>query len=495
MKNLGEEFVWWYGVVEDRADPLELGRVRVRCYGWHTDNLSELPTADLPWAQPIQDITSAALGGIGKSATGILEGTWVIGFFADGAEAQRPVIMGTLAGIPTEGTDTPKGFFDPAAVYPKVLNAPDTPLLARDDAEEDNTLVNKRAAKSSLGKVPTATAPDTDSLGERYTADYALDENDVEDTRPTWEEPNPRYGGETVNEYPDNITTSSSYPYNHVHKSESGHVFEIDDTAGVERIHQYHKTGTFEEIQPDGTRVTKVVGKDYRVTVSDEKVYIQGNSTVTIVGNCKLYVQGDHYTEVDGNQYVTVRGDRVVKIQGNDKKEVMSDEFTQINGNKTMRVSGDRKTIVDGSYTETIGKDNKIQIKKNEVKTVFVNSKTTVLSNTDIVTIKNLNMGSGQKMGIASGSTYDLKVGGAATMDFDSTLKEQVTGASHVTFGSTHYTQYGGVNSFTHVGDRKIYIKADTYARHDAGTDYSCSTDPARTGDEDCSTPETPTAP
>jgi hypothetical protein len=39
MKNLGEQFIWWYGVVEDRADPLELGRVRVRCYGWHTDNL------------------------------------------------------------------------------------------------------------------------------------------------------------------------------------------------------------------------------------------------------------------------------------------------------------------------------------------------------------------------------------------------------------------------------------------------------------------------
>ena len=93
MENLGEDFIWWYGVVEDRADPLELGRVRVRCYGWHTDNLKEIPTESLPWAQPIQDITSAALGGIGKSATGILEGTWVIGFFADGEDAQRPSVM------------------------------------------------------------------------------------------------------------------------------------------------------------------------------------------------------------------------------------------------------------------------------------------------------------------------------------------------------------------------------------------------------------------
>ena len=31
-------FVWFYGVVEDRHDPLYLGRVRVRCIGWHTDD-------------------------------------------------------------------------------------------------------------------------------------------------------------------------------------------------------------------------------------------------------------------------------------------------------------------------------------------------------------------------------------------------------------------------------------------------------------------------
>jgi hypothetical protein len=67
MKNLGEQFIWWYGVVEDRADPLELGRVRVRCYGWHTDNKTDLPTVDLPWAQPIQPITSAAMGDIMKN--------------------------------------------------------------------------------------------------------------------------------------------------------------------------------------------------------------------------------------------------------------------------------------------------------------------------------------------------------------------------------------------------------------------------------------------
>ena len=50
------DFVWFIGVVEDRMDPLRLGRVRVRVHGWHSSDTSTLPTTQLPWAQPIQPI-------------------------------------------------------------------------------------------------------------------------------------------------------------------------------------------------------------------------------------------------------------------------------------------------------------------------------------------------------------------------------------------------------------------------------------------------------
>ena len=39
-----EGFIWWIGVVEDRQDPEQLGRVRVRCFGWHTDEKDKIPT-------------------------------------------------------------------------------------------------------------------------------------------------------------------------------------------------------------------------------------------------------------------------------------------------------------------------------------------------------------------------------------------------------------------------------------------------------------------
>ena len=42
-------FTWFVGVVEDRNDPDQLGRVRVRCVGLHTEDRTQLPTDDLPW--------------------------------------------------------------------------------------------------------------------------------------------------------------------------------------------------------------------------------------------------------------------------------------------------------------------------------------------------------------------------------------------------------------------------------------------------------------
>ena len=92
-------FYWWQGVVEDRQDPLKLGRCRVRVLGWHPVSKSLVKTEDLPWATPLQPLTSAAMGGIGTTPLGPVEGTWVMGFFRDGESGQEPVFMGTLGGF------------------------------------------------------------------------------------------------------------------------------------------------------------------------------------------------------------------------------------------------------------------------------------------------------------------------------------------------------------------------------------------------------------
>jgi predicted chitinase len=90
---------FYYGVVENRDDPLKLGRCQVRIVGLHTQEKSELPTADLPWATPMQPVTSAAMNGIGWTPVGPVEGTSVIILFAD-TEQQQPIMIGTVGGIP-----------------------------------------------------------------------------------------------------------------------------------------------------------------------------------------------------------------------------------------------------------------------------------------------------------------------------------------------------------------------------------------------------------
>ena len=246
MQNfLGKnDFVWFFGVVEDRNDPVQLGRLRVRAYGWHTDDKTKIPTESLPWAIPLQNVTSAAVSGKGTSPTGILEGSWVIGFFADGQEAQEPYIMGTFAGIPQYTADTSKGFNDPNGKYPQYVDESDLNKLARGT----NTIT--KSPDNNIG------AP-----ADSYKA---------------------------------------KYPYNHVTETESGHIIEIDDTEGSERIHVFHKSGTFVEMQPNGDVVTQ-----------------HKNGFRTVTGNDKLHVTQDLDIIVDGNINLSSRKNINITALGN----------------------------------------------------------------------------------------------------------------------------------------------------------------------------------
>ena len=74
-------FRWFMGVVEDRQDPAQLGRVRVRAFGLHTDNKQAIPTEDLPWATCMHPTTHGINSGIGQSPSFLIEGTWLLVFF------------------------------------------------------------------------------------------------------------------------------------------------------------------------------------------------------------------------------------------------------------------------------------------------------------------------------------------------------------------------------------------------------------------------------
>ena len=69
-----DRFQWHFGVVENRDDPLQMGRLQVRWFNVHSDDLSKQPTSSLPWATPIFPIHNASTSGVGGPWTGAVEG-------------------------------------------------------------------------------------------------------------------------------------------------------------------------------------------------------------------------------------------------------------------------------------------------------------------------------------------------------------------------------------------------------------------------------------
>lgn len=239
--NIGEEGFWWFiGIVEDRDDPLNLGRVRVRVHNIHSTKKTISPTENLPWATPMMPITSASSGGVGVSPTGIRVGTTVFGFFIDGRSAQNPVIMGTMPGI-IDGD------------------------MQKHDVMPEARGINKIQKTRVEGSPEPATA-------------YA-----------------------------------AKYPHNKVMKTESGHAVEIDDTPGAERIHIFHKSGTYVEIDRAGQLVVKTVGNKFDVVVGNESVYVGGNATVEVKGNININVAGNADVKIGGTATVESGGAMTLK--------------------------------------------------------------------------------------------------------------------------------------------------------------------------------------
>jgi hypothetical protein len=428
-------FNWWIGVVEDRADPAMLGRCKVRIVGYHTEIKEDLPTADLPWAVPVSPTTSAGISGIGETPN-FIQGASVLGFFADGDEGQQPVIVGSLAGKPrNKNTDPNIGFSDPAGIYPRSdtgtglngLQESDLSRLARNAvAEEHSSLVNKRAARQE--SIPRAAAPHVESVSEDISGAVY--------TRETWEEPHPRFGDDNFtynapNQEPNFSNNCSVYPYNKVNETESGHVFEVDDTPNNERIHEYHTTGTFYEIQADGSKTTKVVGDEYEITLKDKKVYIKGSCDVTIGGDARMLVTGDMYQEIGGNLFTTVAGNRVTKIVGNDLTEVLSGQSSSIKRDQALRVGGSKTDSVIKDSTTTVG-GNSFATTGGNVSSISVGT----TSNTAILGYKVMSATGNVSMNAPAGDFKALSL----NMSLSAALNQTVTAAVQLVEASTVQT-------------------------------------------------------
>ena len=102
----GDRFRWFTGVVKDVGFD---GRVRVRIFGiHHTEDIVRVSDGDLPWAIVLFPTTGGQTSG-GNANHGLVNGTWVAGFFADGEDSQQPIIMGVINGGQGSVNNSPGG--------------------------------------------------------------------------------------------------------------------------------------------------------------------------------------------------------------------------------------------------------------------------------------------------------------------------------------------------------------------------------------------------
>lgn len=534
----------YYGVVEDRvSDPLKLGRCKVRIIGLHTEDKTELPTADLPWATVMQPVTSAAMSGIGHAPVGPVEGTWVIVLFND-QHLQFPIIIGTVGGVPsplqpviveeripltdsfgnvvTDGSGNPiltgetrqvevtqpapealvsrattmrlssagiallkkhEGLASSSQTRVRLIrdSAPDTTIVySYQDTrgiwtigwgsifmpdgsrvtqtstitkkQADDLLAKRLAEEFEPGVRRMITVPVTQSMydalvslaynmgvsGLRSTRIISLmnsgdyrgaaavipltknnsgtllnrrndeqrlfqadgfptlegeiepspvqieqEQNRVDRTQNPvilkkdngngsiirqnvfrrqsdgFQDPNkvyPKWIGEpdthrlargesldrtivfakdsaraigvkkadggTWNQPP--TPYNAKYPFNHVFSTESGHVEEWDDTPNNERRHTWHKSGTYSEIDVNGTKVNRIVGDQYEI--------IERNGYVVVRGTCNVTIEGNHNIRVENNANIQVLGNADLKVSGN--------LTTGVGGNYLVKVAG-----------------------------------------------------------------------------------------------------------------------------------------------------------
>ena len=292
-------FVWWMGVVENRSDPLGLGRCQVRIYGWHTGSLSEIPREDLPWAQAVHSLNA-------RSFAAPKESEVVFGFFADGRNAQYPIVVGVLPGYETNLQEIGSGFHD-LRTETELQYSPKKPVSVEYPSDGSGAVITelKKAdyekirypLDEDLNKATTPrTARNQDLANSVIQRKRDNVDKDVETANEfVWSEPYPAF--------------NPLYPFNQTFETESGHIFELDDTPKNERIALSHRSGTFIEMFPSGSKVEKVTKSNYQIIMADDHIHIMGRALVTVDSDCHVKILGDVMVEAGNDVSMKISGD------------------------------------------------------------------------------------------------------------------------------------------------------------------------------------------
>lgn len=202
------------------------------------------------------------------------------------------------------------GFRDPNNKYPlkEYIGESDVNRLAR--GVIDGTVVKLKDAQRKIG-IPKAMGTGS------------------------WDQPLAAYG--------------AKYPFNKVYETEGGHIQEFDDTPGQERIHTYHRSGTFTEVDANGTQVNYIVGDNFILMEQNGCIHVAGECNITVDGNTNIYARSDANIQVDQNADIKVGNNLNVGVAGDVTMAVAGDFNTYVGGQYRVTAAGGMELVTGGS--------------------------------------------------------------------------------------------------------------------------------------------------
>ena len=281
---------------------------------------------------------------------------------------------------------TSTGFVDPTGTYPKeeYKDSVDTNKLAQGDVK--GTVVQKKDQERITGaKLPNGVS---------------------------WDQPKSSFKGQ--------------YPYNKVHQTESGHIVEFDDTPGAERIHIYHRSGTFIEIDPNGSITSRTKGSEYKIVDCNGYISIAGKANVSINGECNVHVGANANIEVEGDAFINSRND--IEINAAGRLQLTAKEAIDI---RSPMIYVD----ADDEFHLTAGVKSNITTQlMNIISDTDFNI--SVGNNTNFKTANNLMIESANDSNFKSGGKVNMQSGGDGNMKFGGTWNADSGGNTLINQGS-----------------------------------------------------------
>jgi len=296
-----------------------------------------------------------------------------------------------------------KGFTDPNANYPtkEYAGISETNKLAQGDVR--GTVVQEKNNNRMLGaKLPGGEA---------------------------WDEPESAFRG--------------AYPYNKVTQTESGHIIEMDDTPGSERIHIYHKSGTYVEIDANGSMVKRTKGSSYEIIDRNGKISIAGRADISVNGACNIFVGNDANIEVEGDVNLTCHNDITAMAGGtlnlSATEEVnITSSNVNIQAYNQMNLSSNVQLNLHSTYSVNMSANANVHIDSVDV---FQNA-TTNYNQADNIHIK-----SNEGIFVESDTDININAGGGLNNQAGGAISNQAGGEFSADGSAVHLNSGNSVDA------------------------------------------------